>query len=580
MSVFVEYYSKKRHFYHLVDASPWPFIVAFLLKSFALLLALGFHYNNAWSFFGLLTFLDPLKKYSTKHKDIDFFFFKYYLHDLNIYFWYSIILIIALSIIFWFRDVVFEATNLGYHTKSVRKLLRFGFLLFIASEVMFFFSFFWAFFHSSLAPSSQIGGIWPPMNIIVPYCWDLPFLNTILLLSSGAWITAAHYMLLASGNKRQNFDYFYFGLNVQRLKNFVYDFCVALNIKGIDIFFWQMNRNLFQFIFQKSAWSSNIISVYSQICLYSNLINSLLLNSIFVVKKDQYLIENGIAVCELNKWKLKNNYYLAGIYIPFKVLNLNKYVVLGILYYLDICLILNHFGFFIVRIFFYKLQFLFFYLFGSVKTINKSYLASKHSFVSTVNNNVRLVTEFEDVFKWIEENNIFMILTNIRLPKYFDRLVNINLFFSFVLISKLHIFQNLYSQNVRYNDSLYLSKHSGVNNLYDFILKRIKLYAVDKFLFLTLVCGGAFLFCQVAEYYENLFEICDSVYSSAFYLMTGFHGLHVLVGMIFIFIIKFRLTFHHFTKRHHLGLSFSIWYWHFVDIVWIVLFLVVYIWGS
>jgi len=89
----------------------------------------------------------------------------------------------------WFNDVVIEATYEGNHTKKVQKGLRRGMLLFIVSEIMFFFAFFWSFFHSSLIPSISIGAVWPPQGIEVLNFLGLPFLNTLLLLSSGVSVT-------------------------------------------------------------------------------------------------------------------------------------------------------------------------------------------------------------------------------------------------------------------------------------------------------------------------------------------------------------------------------------------------------
>jgi cytochrome c oxidase subunit 3 len=104
---------------------------------------------------------------------------------------------IIYSMFVWWRDVVRESTFLGHHTSPVQLGLRYGMILFIASEVMFFLAFFWAFFHSSLAPSVEIGAVWPPKGISVLDPWEVPFLNTIILLSSGASVTWAHHALLA-----------------------------------------------------------------------------------------------------------------------------------------------------------------------------------------------------------------------------------------------------------------------------------------------------------------------------------------------------------------------------------------------
>jgi cytochrome c oxidase subunit 3 len=92
-------------------------------------------------------------------------------------------------------------TYLGNHTKQVQRGLNIGFALFIASEVMAFFSVFWAFFHSSLSPDISIGSTWPPFGIDALDPFSVPLLNTIILLSSGAFITYSHHALI-NGNRR------------------------------------------------------------------------------------------------------------------------------------------------------------------------------------------------------------------------------------------------------------------------------------------------------------------------------------------------------------------------------------------
>nr|WJJ69855.1 cytochrome c oxidase subunit 3 [Austromenopon atrofulvum] len=96
---------------------------------------------------------------------------------------------------------------------------------------------------------------------------------------------------------------------------------------------------------------------------------------------------------------------------------------------------------------------------------------------------------------------------------------------------------------------------------------------------MTLVLGCSFLGIQACEYWESSFSINDSVYGSVFFMTTGFHGFHVMVGVVMIIISTFRLAIFHMTKTHHLGLESSIWYWHFVDVVWLFLYLCLY-WGS
>ena len=157
----------QRHPYHLVDPSPWPLFSAF--GSFCLVSGLTMYMHQFIGGFYLLCF--------------GFFLVLY-----------------GMGV--WWRDVVREGTFQGHHTRAVQSGLRWGMLLFIASEVMFFFAFFWAFFHASLAPTIEIGAVWPPKGLEVLSPWQIPLLNTIILLTSGASVTWAHHAILA-GYKRQ-----------------------------------------------------------------------------------------------------------------------------------------------------------------------------------------------------------------------------------------------------------------------------------------------------------------------------------------------------------------------------------------
>jgi heme/copper-type cytochrome/quinol oxidase subunit 3 len=96
----------------------------------------------------------------------------------------------------------------------------------------------------------------------------------------------------------------------------------------------------------------------------------------------------------------------------------------------------------------------------------------------------------------------------------------------------------------------------------------------------TVFLASIFTLLQVFEYITSFFSISDSVYGSTFFMATGFHGFHVFVGTIFLFVCLIRLYFNHFTREHHFGFEAAAWYWHFVDVVWLFLFITIYWWGS
>nr|ARH54161.1 cytochrome c oxidase subunit 3 [Calvia decemguttata] len=258
----------KNHPFHLVDYSPWPILGAFSAMTTLMGMIKWFHFYNS-----------------------------------NLFLLSNIVLMMIM--IQWWRDVIRESTFQGHHTFMVSMGLRWGMILFITSEIFFFVSFFWSFYHSSLSPSIEIGMMWPPNNIIPFNPSNIPLLNTLILLSSGLSITWSHHSMM--------------------------------------------------------------------------------------------------------------------------------------------------------------------------------------------------------------ENNLNQALQS---------------------------------------------------------------------LMITIILGIYFTFMQAIEYWEAPFSIADSVYGSSFFMATGFHGLHVIIGTTFLMICLMRLNLNHFSTMHHFGFEAAAWYWHFVDVVWLFLYLSIYWWGS
>ena len=104
--------------------------------------------------------------------------------------------------------------------------------------------------------------------------------------------------------------------------------------------------------------------------------------------------------------------------------------------------------------------------------------------------------------------------------------------------------------------------------------------AVKWGLILTIALGLAFTSVQAWEYMHAGFNFSGNIYGATFFMATGFHGAHVIIGTTFLIVCLIRVYLGHFSPTQHLGFEFAAWYWHFVDVVWLFLFACIYVWGA
>lgn len=193
------------HPYHLVDYSPWPLTGAL----------------------GAITLTSGIIQW-------------FHLLDIKLFIIGN--LITLLTMYQWWRDISREGSFQGLHTLTVTYGLRWGIILFIISEVFFFISFFWAFFHRSLSPSIELGSYWPPIGIFTFNPFQIPLLNTAILLTSGVSVTWAHHRLII-GNFSQTTQGLFFtiilGIYFSILQAYEYieaSFTIADSVYGATFF--------------------------------------------------------------------------------------------------------------------------------------------------------------------------------------------------------------------------------------------------------------------------------------------------------------------------------------------------------
>lgn len=197
------------HNFHIVPFSYYPLFVSIAVLNLVLMLCEMFH-NNYCSVFGLV-----VRSYC--------------------------VYVLVRLILCWLDDISLESMQVSNHTDKVRIGLRLGMVLFIVTEIMFFFSFFWSYFHSALSPSIMIGSLWPTVGLKGFIYYGIPLYNTILLVSSGSFLTLSHHLLLVKNYEESLINiYISIGLGI------VFVFCQLIEYYNLD---FSINDSIYGSVF-------------------------------------------------------------------------------------------------------------------------------------------------------------------------------------------------------------------------------------------------------------------------------------------------------------------------------------------
>lgn len=314
------------------------------------------------------------------------------------------------SFIYWFRDIIREGVYMGYHTEIVQSCLRLGFVLFLVSEVMFFFGFFWALFHFTLTPSIFVGGVWPPQGIVL-------------------------HVLAEDVNDQLHRKGIVFKAHIPTLRNENQFRHSALVYDRFD--FEHLAKHFDYWVIKPTGRKPKINSMSVSVEFYAKLFRLT-----WNMPKELYCASTPVRIHLYHPGVLTN---------PYRIPLLNTALLLTS---------------------------------GFMLTVSHSYL-------------------------------------------------------------------------------------------------RVELFlAAFRTLLITIMYGLLFIYLQGYEYFWSCFAINDGVYGSIFYMLTGFHGFHVIIGTVFLIVCACRLKASHFTSNNHFAFEAAAWYWHFVDVVWILLYLLLYLWPN